>query len=207
MLYSLETSCFVFDFPSSPGFAFNADVSKIVPMRPPTSEHNIPDVLVGHGATGIIATESRPTKDQVLLGVELLKGTIGKDIRIADLRHSREFLESRETTVEADTTIIVTTEGDIITATISKRSGMVAGPDPEKQLYLLKDEILISTHQTRSGGYHVWNINPGIQGRVHLAVLCSFRGGPTGKLRRYTGDHANRDKDDNRIVNIFWEDE
>ena len=78
-------------------------------MRSPSFELNIPDVLVGKGATGIIATKSRPTIDEVLRGVELLNGTIGIDIHIADLRRSREFLESRDFTFEEATTTITTT--------------------------------------------------------------------------------------------------
>ena len=74
---------------------FNADVTKLVPPKPSSSKRNIPDIKEGRGPTGIIATELCPTKDAVLLGVELVGGTIGNHVRIADFRDSRELLETR----------------------------------------------------------------------------------------------------------------
>ena len=52
--------------------------------------------------------------------LELKGGTIGNDVRIADLGHTREFLATRDIIVKKATTIIVTTKGDIIVATINK---------------------------------------------------------------------------------------
>ena len=139
-----------------PGLTFDADVTKIVPPKLSSFKHNIPDIQEGHGATGIIATKSRPTKEEVLLALELKGGTIGNDVRIADLGHTREFLEARDFTVDEATTIIVTTEGDIIVATINKNLRMKLDPaDPEKPIYLLMNKIQIRTHQTkRPDGYH-----------------------------------------------------
>ena len=74
--------------------------------------------------------------------------------------------------------------------------------NPEKPIYLLKNEILIRTHQTENEeGYYCVSYN-NKEMLVHLGVLYAFKGGPNGRV---TGDHGNRDKEDNRFVNMFWE--
>ena len=74
--------------------------------------------------------------------------------------------------------------------------------DQKKPIYLLKNEIIIRTHQSENedGYYSVTYDDKKMM--VHLGVLYAFKGGPNGRV---TGDHGNRDKEDNRSINIFSE--
>ena len=105
------------------------------------------------------------------------------------------FQESPNLTIENETTVIVTTNGDVFIATIDKRSVLRYGPMHDNSIYLSKNLIQVSAHQ------HVTRGVPQIlyqqeESQCPLG-LYAFRGGPGGKVTK-------RDKDDNRLVNIIW---